>query len=68
MRILISEKKYLTYVDQPLKSFPSNDPINDANMINKSLEKLISRDISQYMWSLRLFQTRPKGHSYPYSK
>ncbi len=61
-------KKYLTYVDQPLKSFPSNDPINDANMINKSLEKLISRDISQYMWSLRLFQTRPKGHSYPYSK
>ena len=32
-------KKYLTYVDQPLKSFPSNDPINDANMINKSLEK-----------------------------
>ena len=56
------------FEDKPLKSFPTSDPINDAAMINKTLEKLISRDISQYMWSLRLFQTRPKGQDYPYSK
>ena len=60
--------KYFTYVDEPLEFSSIDDPKKDALIINQALEKLISRDLSQYMWSLRLFQTRPNGQSYPYSK
>ena len=60
--------KYFTYVDEPLEFSSVDDPKKDALIINQALEKLISRDLSQYMWSLRLFQTRPNGQSYPYSK
>ena len=59
-------KKYITYLGKPLEDFPSNDKQKDANTINIALEKIISRDLEQYMWSLRLFQTRPDGKSYPY--
>ena len=59
-------KKYITYIGKPLENFPSNDKQKDANTINSGLEEIISRDLEQYMWSLRLFQTRPDGKSYPY--
>ena len=59
-------KKYITYIGKPLENFPSNDKQKDANTINIALEEIISRDLEQYMWSLRLFQTRPDGKSYPY--
>ena len=59
-------KKYITYIGKPLENFPSNDKQKDANTINSGLEEIISRDLEQYMWSLRLFQTRPDGESYPY--
>ncbi len=63
-----SRNKYITYVDKPLTLFPSNNSKADALIINKSLEKLISRDLNQYMWSLRLFQTRPDGKKFPYAR
>jgi lauroyl-KDO2-lipid IV(A) myristoyltransferase len=59
-------KKYITYIGKPLENFPSNDKQKDANTINSGLEEIISRDLEQYMWSLRLFQTRPDGKNYPY--
>ena len=59
-------KKYITYIGKRLENFPSNDKQKDADTINIALEKIISRDLEQYMWSLRLFQTRPDGKSYPY--
>jgi KDO2-lipid IV(A) lauroyltransferase len=59
-------KRYITYIGKPLENFPSNDKQKDADTINIALEKIISRDLEQYMWSLRLFQTRPDGKSYPY--
>jgi lauroyl/myristoyl acyltransferase len=59
-------KKYITYIGKRLENFPSNDKQKDANTINMALEETISRDLEQYMWSLRLFQTRPDGKSYPY--
>ena len=59
-------KKYKTYIGEPLDDFPSNDKQKDADTINIALQKVISRDLEQYMWSLRLFQTRPDGKSYPY--
>ncbi len=58
--------KYETFIDKPLDNFPSGDDTNDARKINDRLEKLIQRELDQYMWSLRLFQTRPTGLQYPY--
>ena len=63
-----SRQKYITYIDEPLDPFPTNNTKNDAIIINKSLEKLISRNLEQYMWSLRLFQTRNNNKKYPYPK
>ncbi|MBH43840.1 MAG: hypothetical protein CMD88_00070 [Gammaproteobacteria bacterium] len=60
------DNKYITYIDEPLKNFPSNDINKDAAQINNCLEKLISKNTDQYMWSLRIFQTRPNGEKYPY--
>ena len=68
IRFCKSRNKYITYVDKPLTLFPSNNSKEDALIINKSLEKLISRDLNQYMWSLRLFQTRPDGKKFPYAR
>jgi len=63
-----SKNKYITYIDQPLAKFPTGHPSDDAEIINRAFEKLINRNLEQYMWSLRLFQTRPNGQKYPYSK
>lgn len=61
-----SSKKYITYIGEPLKNFPSDSLQKDANTINIALEEIISRNLEQYMWSLRLFQTRPGDKKYPY--
>jgi lauroyl-KDO2-lipid IV(A) myristoyltransferase len=63
-----SKNKYVTYIDQPIEKFPTGDTSDDAEIINRAFEKLINRNLEQYMWSLRLFQTRPNGQKYPYSK
>ena len=63
-----SKNKYVTYIDEPLAKFPTGHTRDDALIINRAFEKLINRDLSQYMWSLRLFQTRPNGQKYPYDK
>jgi len=58
--------KFETFIDKPLDNFPSGNEKDDAKQINNKLEKLIARELDQYMWSLRLFQTRPDGLRYPY--
>ena len=55
-----------SFIDKPLDNFPSGNEKDDAKQINNKLEKLIARELDQYMWSLRLFQTRPDGLRYPY--
>ena len=60
--------KYITYIDKPLSDFPSDSITNDARLINSSFEKLINIEKTEYMWSLRFFQTRPKNVDYPYKK
>ena len=62
----VKENKYITYIGEPLKDFPSDNDLANARKINESLELLIQRDLTQYMWSLRIFQTRPDGIDYPY--
>ncbi len=58
--------KYVTYLDNPIIDFPSESPSKDARTINICFERLISRKVAQYMWSLRIFQNRESGKNYPY--
>jgi len=45
--------------DKPLSNYPSLDPIEDAAVVNKILEKQISKSPEQYLWIHRRFKTRP---------
>ncbi|MDH5447082.1 MAG: hypothetical protein OEY52_16155 [Gammaproteobacteria bacterium] len=51
-----------------LKNFPSGDDVVDARTMNQALEAMIREEPEQYMWSFRLFQTRPEGESSPYER
>ena len=60
--------KYITSIGEPLKEFPNDNILENAKIINEALESIIMKDLTQYMWSLRLFQTRPDNKVYPYKK
>jgi lauroyl/myristoyl acyltransferase len=47
--------------EKPLSGFPSSDPIIDATITNKILEKQINKTPEQYLWIHRRFKTRPDG-------
>lgn len=51
-----------------LKRFPSGDPVADARAMNQALEIMIGEAPEQYMWSFRLFQTRPGNAPNPYER
>ncbi len=58
--------RYVAHVYPPLPDFPGDDETRDAVRMRQELEKLILLAPEQYMWSLRLFQTRPDGEPNPY--
>ncbi len=57
---------YVARVLPPLDAFPSGDTQADTVRMNQELEKLIRQAPEQYMWSMRIFQTRPDGAPPPY--
>jgi len=57
---------YTFEVEEPLNDFPGNDELDNMKRMNHILEQLILKAPAQYMWSLRLFQTRPNGAPSPY--
>jgi len=57
---------YRVVVDAPLEGFPTGDPVEDARRQNAELERMVRRAPEQYMWTFRLFQTRPPGEDNPY--
>lgn len=58
--------RYVVQLMPPLEDFPSTDDQADGARINTALEAMIRQAPEQYMWSLRLFQTRPDGSPPPY--
>ena len=50
----------------PLNLYPSGDEADDTAHLNLMLEAVIRRAPEQYLWSQRLFQTRPAGERNPY--
>ncbi len=57
---------YTLEVDEALRHFPSENEQDDMQRMNQILEQLILKAPTQYMWSLRLFQTRPDGAASPH--
>ncbi len=51
-----------------LEAYPTGDEVQDAARMNEALEAMIRLAPDQYMWSLRLFQTRPAGEPHPYGQ
>ena len=44
-----------------LPDYPTGDAQQDAVRMNAAIEQLITRDAAQYMWSAKMFRTRPPG-------
>ncbi|MEE8210306.1 MAG: hypothetical protein V3T85_00150, partial [Acidiferrobacterales bacterium] len=50
-----------------LAEFPTGDPNKDAARMNAALEQSIRDAPEQYMWTLKLFKTRPDNGPSPYA-
>lgn len=61
-------RTYEVRVFPPLAGYPSGDDLADATRMNQAIEAIIDEAPEQYMWSLRLFQTRPNGAPSPYNQ
>lgn len=49
-----------------LENYPGGEKQADAARMNEALEAMIRLAPEQYLWSLRIFQTRPAGEELPY--
>lgn len=58
--------RYRLRISPALEGFPTFDEERDAAIMNAQLERLIRFAPEQYLWSMRLFQTRPAGAANPY--
>lgn len=58
---------YVARLFPALDNFPSGDDVADAVQMNAAMEHMIRLAPEQYMWSLRMFQTRPDGAPPPYA-
>lgn len=54
---------YNIELGEAIRQIPSGDRLKDAAQMLEELEKGILQDPSQYIWTLKLFKTRPDGSS-----
>lgn len=59
-------QKYQVKIHPPLENYPSGDDAEDTHKMNRILESMIREHAEQYMWTLRIFKTRPEGELPPY--
>lgn len=59
-------EQYRMTLTPPLDNYPSGDEVTDATRVNATLEALIRRAPTQYMWYHRRFKTAPPGGKSPY--
>ena len=57
---------YDVHLTPPLAPFPENDPVADAAHMNRAIEAEIRAVPEQYMWTFKIFKTRPGGAAPPY--
>lgn len=65
-RLLPGGRGYEVSLAPALENFPTGDAVHDAARMNQALEQGIRRMPEQYMWTFRLFHTRPAGAPSPY--
>ncbi|AGA32130.1 Lipid A biosynthesis (KDO) 2-(lauroyl)-lipid IVA acyltransferase [Thioalkalivibrio nitratireducens DSM 14787] len=61
-----AEDQYVVTLSPALENFPSGDDRADARAMNAAIEKAVRERPAQYLWTMRLFQTRPGGAPNPY--
>ena len=59
-------KKYKIQISPPLENYPSSNAEESARILNQSFEQLIKSHPHQYMWTLKLFKTRPDNEAMLY--
>jgi KDO2-lipid IV(A) lauroyltransferase len=52
---------YRLRIEPALAGFPSEDPVADAERVNRLIEARVREHPEQYLWSHRRFKTRPPG-------
>jgi len=52
---------YILHIEPAFKNFPSGDDMEDATIINQSIERNVTQFPEQYMWIHKRFKTRPEG-------
>jgi lauroyl-KDO2-lipid IV(A) myristoyltransferase len=53
--------RYALYLGEPRPWSSSGEPADDARELNALLEELIDADRAQYLWTQKIFRTRPPG-------
>jgi Kdo2-lipid IVA lauroyltransferase/acyltransferase len=61
-----AEDQYVLRLWPPLEGFPSGDDTADARAMNAAIERAIRHSPAQYLWTMRLFRTRPDREPHPY--
>ncbi|NRA60983.1 MAG: lauroyl-Kdo(2)-lipid IV(A) myristoyltransferase [Psychrobium sp.] len=56
-----TEHRFKITIDAPCNSEDKLDKEAEARFLNQQIERLILKDLSQYMWILRILKTRPEG-------
>lgn len=65
-RLLPNGRGYEVVLYPALADFPSGDRVVDAARMNEAFERGIRAMPEQYMWTFKLFKTRPQGAPSPY--
>ncbi|MEW6331156.1 MAG: lipid A biosynthesis acyltransferase [Pseudomonadota bacterium] len=65
-RLLPGGRGYEVILKPPLEDFPNGDRLRDATHMNKALEEGLRSMPEQYLWTFKLFKTRPGNAPSPY--
>ena len=59
-------RKYRVKMLPLLENFPSGYDVVDSTAMNQAIERTVQECPTQYLWTLRYFQTRPQGEASVY--
>ena len=65
-RLLSGGRGYEVILKPPLEDFPSGDRVRDAARMNVVIEEGLRSMPEQYLWTFKLFKTRPGNAPSPY--
>lgn len=67
VRRLSTRDGYEVTIHPPLEDFPGDDEFEDTARMSAVLAEMIKAHPEQYMWTFKLFKTRPDGAPSPYN-